>query len=351
MRWPWRRAPENRADFGNALADAFLGAAAGTASSAASTAALEASAGLIGRAFAAANVSGPDEITPALSPACLGMVGRQLIRTGEIGLYITVGRDGLMLRPSSGMDVEGGSDPAGWTYRLYLSGPSMQDTLQRVSADRVLHFRYASDPLAPWQGYGPIQSAKLAGTLSANIVNALGEEADTTRAQMIPVPKDGGSTTLDGLRADLRAAKGRVALVEDPSGGWEAGQSRGQQRAPLAPVRLGANPPATLISLAQQAFAEVSAACGCPIDLFASAQGTASREAYRRWMHSTVTPLGKMVEEELRLKLDPDITLDFESLFAGDVQGRARAFASMVNGGMDVARAAGLSGLLAADDA
>ncbi len=38
--------------------------------------------------------------------------------------------------------------------------------------------------------------------------------------------------------------------------------------------------------------------------------------------------------------------MDASNLAASDVQGRARAFQSMVGGGMDIAKAAGLAGLL-----
>ena len=40
-----------------------------------------------------------------------------------------------------------------------------------------------------------------------------------------------------------------------------------------------------------------------------------------------------------------DLALNFDALFAADLSGRARAFQSMVGGGMDVAKAAALSGL------
>ena len=53
---------------------------------------------------------------------------------------------------------------------------------------------------------------------------------------------------------------------------------------------------------------------------------------------------------ELRRKLDaPDLTLTFDRLFAGDLSGRARAFQSMVGGGLDVEKAAALSGLMEAE--
>ena len=41
--------------------------------------------------------------------------------------------------------------------------------------------------------------------------------------------------------------------------------------------------------------------------------------------------------------------LNFDSLMASDISGRARAFQSMVGGGLDVAKAAALSGLMTAE--
>ena len=54
-----------------------------------------------------------------------------------------------------------------------------------------------------------------------------------------------------------------------------------------------------------------------------------------------------MFAEELSSKLDRTITLNFDRLFAADLSGRARAFQSMVGGGMDVSKAAALAGLMA----
>ena len=75
--------------------------------------------------------------------------------------------------------------------------------------------------------------------------------------------------------------------------------------------------------------------------------GTSLREAYRRFLHATVAPLGELVQDELRDKLDaPALSLNFDRLFAADLSGRARAFQSLVSGGMDVERAATLGGLM-----
>ena len=50
----------------------------------AATGALEAAASIIARCFAAAVVSGPDRYREALGPSTLSMIGRSLIRQGEI---------------------------------------------------------------------------------------------------------------------------------------------------------------------------------------------------------------------------------------------------------------------------
>lgn len=48
---------------------------------------------------------------------------------------------------------------------------------------------------------------------------------------------------------------------------------------------------------------------------------------------------------ELSAKLEADIGLSFKGRFAADLSGKARAFQSMVKGGMDLQKAAGLAGL------
>lgn len=89
-------------------------------------------------------------------------------------------------------------------------------------------------------------------------------------------------------------------------------------------------------------------ACGVPHSLFAPGQeGTGQREAYRRLVASTIKPMARVVGTELSEKFEADVSLDFRSLFASDLAGRARAFQSLVGGGMGVERAASLSGLLA----
>ena len=120
----------------------------------------------------------------------------------------------------------------------------------------------------------------------------------------------------------------------------------------MGTVRLGANPPASLVELMARATQEVYAACGLNPSIFESGTGTQARESYRQALFGTIAPLGRIVETELRAKLDdPVIAIGWEELRASDISGRARAFQSMVGGGMPLDRAAALSGLMMpADD-
>ena len=59
----------------------------------------------------------------------------------------------------------------------------------------------------------------------------------------------------------------------------------------------------------------------------------------RRFLHSTISPAARVVADELAVKLDtPGLAFDFKELFASDLSGRARAFQSMVGGGMKLER-------------
>ena len=70
---------------------------------------------------------------------------------------------------------------------------------------------------------------------------------------------------------------------------------------------------------------------------------------WRLTLFGVLSPLGKKVERELQDNLEDSITLSWQELRASDLCGRARAFQSMVNGGMGVERAAALAGLMMED--
>ena len=349
MKWPWQRLERRDSSYTDALIESIMATVSGPSKARAdATAGVEAAAGIVGRAFAGADVSAPGPIAEGLTPHCLNVIGRSLIRRGEFVAYLDVVDGALAIYPASSWDVWG--DHRAWTYRLSLSGPNRTQTRNNVRPESVLHVMYASDPETPWKGIGPLQAARIAGRLSAETAQALADESSGPRGHLLGVPgKDGRESTLEGLRGDLRGLHGNVALIEDKQTWQNDVGSQGGRRGWEA-NRIGAAPPESQVSLLEKATMEVLAACGVPPELVTGGDGTALREGYRRLLHSTIAPLGRIVQHELRMKVHPGISLSFDSLFAADLSGRARAFGSMVKAGMDISKAATLAGLLASDE-
>ena len=348
--WPFTRRVEKReAGYTDGVVAAILARAHGVQADPVATAAAEAAAGAVARAFASADVTPATAATRAVTPAVLASIGRELIVRGAAVLAINVAGGAVRLTPAGTWDIEGtGPDPDTWRYRLDLAGPSGSVTVSRPAA-AVIHCRYSTDPARPWQGVGPLERARLSGRLSAELEAALGDEAAGTRGHLLPIPTDGADETVEKLREDIRTLGGKVALVETTGAGWGEGRIAAPPR-DYDPKRIGANPPASLATLRSDAALAVLAACGVPVELAAPGDGTAAREAWRRFLHGTVQPLAACVAEELAAKLDaPGLVLGFDKLFASDLSGRARAFQSMVGGGMAVDQAAGLAGLMADD--
>ena len=337
------------AGFTDAIVRALLTqAAGGTTADPSATAALEAAAGSYARAFAVASVEPDTPATRALTPELLALMARDLIRRGEFVHVIEVGRGGVRLTPAGSWDVRGRFDPVTWRYRCDLFGPSGNVT-RNLPAAAVIHGRYSVDPARPWWGVSPLGWARLTGKLHANLEDAIADEAGGTRGYLLPIPQgpdtDDDTDPLAGLRKDIATLRGRTVLTETTSAGW----GEGQMAAPVAdwrPQRIGANPPASLATLRTDSAMAVLAACGVSSDLFVHGDAAGQRESWRRFLHGSVQPLGDLLAAELGDKLDvPGLRLTFDRLMASDLSGRARAFGSLVQGGMDKDRAARLAGL------
>ena len=267
--WPFGHKLETRAEssYTDTLIAALVSRAQGKSLSIpTATAALEACAGTVGRGFAASEVSGPDSLARALTPGVLELIGRSLIRRGELVLLIDTEAGRLRLIPAETHDVEGGPYPETWEYRLTLGGPSRTVTHDFVPAASVLHFRYAVDASTPWRGNGPLAVANLAGKLSAETVSALANESSGPVGRLLGIPVDGQDATVLELKADIRDARGRTALIE--TGDWSGGDSK----VDLKTERFGAEPPASLVQLVTIASQEVYSACGLNQALWGGSQ-------------------------------------------------------------------------------
>ena len=293
---------------------------------------------------AAAEVSGPDSLTSALTSGVLALIGRELIRRGGVVFLIDTTAGKLRLLPAEGHDVAGDSTPDSWEYRLTLGGPSRTITYDYVPAASVLHFRYAVDPSTPWRGNGPVRVAALAGKLSAATAPTLGDESSGPVGRLLGIPVNGADATVEGLKADIANARGKVALLE--TGDW--GNAGGDSKVSLQSERFGAEPPASMVELLSASSQEVYAACGFNSALWGGSS-SGVREAWRLALFGVLSPLGRLVESELQEKLEDTVTLSWQELRASDLSGRARAFQSMVGGGMDVSAAVSIAGLMVED--
>ena len=214
MRWPWTRRENREASYTDALVRYLIGGAEGGDSDVKGSGALEVAAGMIGRAFASARPVNAGHAAGVLTPACLQLIGREMVRTGEALHVVQVGRDGLELIPVHVWDVRGDVAPSSWVYRVDLAGPTRQRSRTVAEAD-VVSCKWATDPARAWCGIDPLTFAHLSGQLHAKVVEALRDEAGGPRGHLVPIPKNPDATIDSLIQDDCRppgcGCPGRIA--------------------------------------------------------------------------------------------------------------------------------------------
>ena len=358
MGWLARRREKRSAGGGysDAVVAAIEAQAAAKVADASSTAAVEAVAGMLSRAFADAEVVAEPWAAAAVSPFWLMQVGRSLVREGASLSVIDMAAGDVDLVPAAfwnfeALETPGAEREADWHARVTTYGPSSSYT-RLLSRDRLVYVRWGTSPGTRYRGQGPTSWAHLTARLQGEAERSLGDEAAGPLAQILPVPQDGGDDTDDdplaSLKADIGAARGKAVLTETTAAGWGEGRTAAPQQDWQA-KRLGPAPPEAMVRVADAAFSRMVAACGASVSLFTDADGTAQREAWRRWHLGTVQPLARLLAHELTLRLETPVTLKLDK-YPTDLAGRAGAFKALVTGGMAPAEAAAVSGLLADDD-
>ena len=335
-------APEIRTDATALAIDALTAAVGATAINTWAAGAVECAAGLWARSLSTATVQ-PDDAAP-IGPRWLQEVGRDLARRGEAVYLADVAPGGrLRLLRATTTDVWGdGPDPAGWWYRLTVTGPRTTRTVTAPAAS-VVHLRYATDPHSPARGLSPLEYASLTGTLGANLERSLGYEAGGAVANLIALPE--GHQSPEGLTDAIRTAKGRTLLPETTAGGY--GDKMGAPRRDWKPERLGAEPPMALVHLRQHVESTVLACfgIGAPLGPQGWTDGTAAREAARRLWTLTVQPLGDLIAEELTRVLERPVRLEYgRPSGMADLAARARAVAALAKSGISTDDALLLTG-------
>lgn len=354
--WPFSRPTETRASNNyttQAQAAALAAATGGVTADAAATAAAEACAGLYSRALSLATVTPSNAITRALSPMILSYLGRELIVRGEGVLLVDVQPGVVTLVPACSWDIAGSWARASWSYSLEVAGPSTT-VRRRATADGVLHVMYSTRPADPSKGRGPLQNAGLTANVLAKLERSLGYEAGKSTGTVIPVPPPvapvGDDEDLEDdaqaqFRRDVGDLKGSTVLAETFMGGAGSGQGVAPQ-ADWAGRLFGPAPKDTAVALRTDVAEAVRSACGVPISLDSRSDGTAQRESFRRWHHSSLLPVAEIIREAAAVALQqPDLRIEFPRLSAADLTGKARATGQLVTAGVELERAIQIVGL------
>ena len=364
MSWFRRKAPPPEKRSGQGFSDTIiagiLSQTGGAASSSAiSTGIVQQCAEQYATAFEACTVHAEARIQKLLTPSLLGNVARTTVANGVCMYLIEIMSGEIKLRPVGSWDISGGgTDPETWMVRCDLYSPSSNDTAY-TSYNSVLHFMHHYSEARPWLGQSGMDAAPTTAALAANLETRLKQESSAASGAFLPWPSspDDGDADEDAeapgvmvaLQKDINKAQGRLIIVETVSGGH--GDRQAAPAKDLVQSRFGFDPPDTLRALRRDVTETVMNVLGVPAPLLtADANSQAQRESWRRFILSSCTGLAGKISDQLSLKLDDEVRLSFEGLYAHDVQGRAASFKAMTVGGMDIEKAAALSGLLGMEE-
>ena len=340
MRWPWART-EVRESYTDQVISRIMASASGASDSPA-IGAVEVAARWWASGLASATVTPSALALAAVTPSVLDTIGRALCRAGESLHVIDVRNGRVTLTPTASWTVQGDADPASWLYLCTLNGPSTSRAITLPAAS-VVHVKYAPHPSRPWRGRSPMMMASDTARAAGLLEHATSEEMTFTQKQLLSPRRNQG----DFGMADSMSPDQLTKIVE----AFAAHTGSGAFVVPgdLEPRRLGPAPPDSFALLRDRFERSILSLHGIPPSLVAEqGTGTALREAFRQVLHSLLKPLGALVAEELREKLDPAAEMSFSDLRAGDIVGTSRALGSLVKAGISPEAAAAIVGL--ADD-
>ena len=337
MRWPWSR-PEIRSSSYTGQVVSRLLADASAKGDGGALGAIETAARWWGAGLGSARVTPSSSALAAITPSVLDTIGRALCRAGESLHVIDVRAGRVTLTPCGAWTISGSDDPGSWEYLCTMSGPTSTRMVTREAAS-VLHFMYSPDPARPWVGRSPMSMALATARVAGLLENATAGELNFVQQQVLTPRHGGGDYMTDTLTPDMMD-KIVSAVAEN------VGTGAFVIPADVTAQRFGPEPPDSFAELRDRFEHSILSLHGIPPALVApGGTGTAAREAYRQVLHGLIKPIGALVVEELRSKLDPAAALSFDALRAGDITGTARAFRSLVDAGVTRESAAAIVGL------
>ena len=291
--------------------------------------AVELAAATWARTFAAADLSGDG--AALVTPSVMTMIARSLAIYGEIAFVVR----GMNLIPAHSITVQGDADPATWTYRLTLPGPTDSQTAV-YPASQILHFRIGTDPQRPWRGQSPLVAARVGAATASGLERSLQEGVRVQRMNIVAFSGRVTQHQLDQATASIRQRAARDGLVT-----VSAGADGGLGISEITPdVATGQG------DLRRAISAEILASYGLSAVLLnEQAPATSLREVGRMLLNGTIQPIAKLIAAEVMAKTGTEIIFDFAKLRASDVAGQARAVGALVKAGVSVSDALVQTGL------
>lgn len=293
-------------------------------------------ASLWSRSLSAATVE-PVLARAVLTPESLASIGRELFLTGQSFHHLRVSGGRLVAVPAGGADVRGtDSDPMSWLYRLDIAAPARTTSVTYSGTD-VLHFRFGIRASVPWRGISPLKAAGSDLAVLGRIVHRIVREAGKTTGTVGAMSQDSGHTPEQA--GDL------FKTIKGIDGGTRLIGFRGSN---LHRFRIAFQPDEQALQWPNATERRIMNAEGLsPALIVSESDGTAAREAFRRFTNTVLRHLASLVASEATAKLEQPVTLSFERLRGADVQGLGRAVKSLVDSRQSLAdtlAAVGLDG-------
>lgn len=293
-------------------------------------------------AFIVRCMTGATIIGVTLEPGFIARLTRQLLTAGESIWHIDNGTGVWRFSQADSAEIQGAPNEDSWTYTMQIVGPSQTVQIKAASAS-VLHFRYATEASAPWQGLGPLQLAGVSVELASKLEGSLRDMAGLNTQGLITYPTGIKPSDLNNIKNALAAGRGKTnfapAIMPQATmvGGAPPASQQWDQR------RIGPTYDVSEPLIRDRAEDSIMGAFGVPPQLIGG--GPEAREDLRRFLHTTLVPLSVIIMDEFERKLNRRPKFDFSQLFASDIQGRARAFGSLVTAGLTGESAMKLTGL------
>ena len=278
-----------------------------------------------------------------ISQDLLGNLVHTMLTRGESLALIEVVDGKIQLQQSTSWNVSGDTlNPNKWMYQCELAFPSGGKAI-RTSGDGVVHLRYYTQPESPYMGMSPLYLAQQTAGMLYSLESRFDEETQASNGQIVSITLDSGDVEtqeqFDKHYGFLTRMRGGT-FVESQN------RERGGKQNFAGRVRIGAEYHQNMLTLRDKLHADIASAFGVPIELLiADGEGTATREAFRRFVLTTIQPMATKIEEELSLKLDTNVSLSFEALRSADLQGIGRGIKALVDSGMSLDEALSQVGL------